>query len=158
MASYATFADVETRAGRFKEVFSVAGKFPDEEAVESLLENVSAEIDAAIAGRGHTPADLTTAQKASIVDVTAYAALARALAGVPGDEIQELREYAEGVWASGLAAISAGTHVLIAVLESSGGASAGSFWDAEPEYDPWVGAEAALSDSLAPGFRKGMAL
>ncbi len=158
MAAYATFKDVETRAGRFKSLFSVAGKEPDEESIETLLENVSAELDSAITARGHDPAALSAPQKAAIVDVTAYGALARALASVPGDDVQELREYAEGVWRIAYAALMGGTHVLIVSLESGSGGSAGSFWEAEPEYDPDSAEELALSDSLSPGFAKGMSL
>jgi hypothetical protein len=160
VASYATFEDVTTRAGRYGSLFSVAGKEPDEETIEDLLTNVSDELAAAISARGHDAANLSATEKAALVDVTAYGALARALAGVPGDSgLDELKAYATALWTTGLAGIATGTHALIALLESGGGgASAGSFWEDEPGYDPEGAEETALSDSLAPTFAKGQSL
>jgi hypothetical protein len=160
VASYATFEDVTTRAGRYGSLFSVAGKQPDEETVEDLLENVSGELAAAITARGHDAENLSAAAKAALVDTAAYGALARALAGVPGDDkLNELKAYATALWTAGLNAIAKGTHAVIALLESGGGgASAGSFWEDEPSYDPRSAEEAALPDSVAPTFVKGQAL
>lgn len=158
MAVYATFADVETRAGRFAPLFTVAGKQPDEASVTGLLADVSGELAAAITSRGHDAAALSVSQLAALVDLTAYGALARALAAVPGDEVQELREYASSVWLAGLASVLDGSHVLIEVLESTGGSSAGSFWDDEPEYDPRSVTELDVPVSVAPAFAKGQTL
>lgn len=163
MPAYATFADVETRAGRYAGLFTVAGKQPDEESVNDLLENVSDELAAALGARGHDPNALTTAEKAALVDTTAYGALARALASVPGDDkLKELRAYAERMWTASLTGIAKGTHAVIALLEAgASGASAGSFWDEEPGYGrpEQVEAEAnELTASTAPAFSKGMAL
>lgn len=163
MASYATFQDVEARAGRYASIFHVAGKQPDEDTVEALLENVSAELDAAIAARGHS-VPVTGAAASALVDTTAYGALGRALASVQsGDKaLDELKAYAQKMWTAALEAIAKGTHAAIAVLDASGGgASAGDFWSDEPEYGrpEQVEAEArTLTTSTAPSFAKGQSL
>ncbi|HLE98970.1 MAG TPA: hypothetical protein VI540_03660 [Gaiellaceae bacterium] len=163
MASYATFADVEARAGRYAPLFSVAGKQPDETTIEKLLVDVEAEINAAIAARGISTPVTDAAAKAALLDVTAYGALARALIGVPGDDgLEELQKYAQAVWLAALAAIAKGTFPAVAALESAGaGASAGDFWEENPDYGTpeQVQAEAlTLTPSLAPGFAKGQSL
>lgn len=161
MAAYATFTDVEARAGRYAPLFSVAGKQPDQPTVTGLLANTAAEIDGAIKARGFDPVTMDAAAKAALLDLNAYGALSRALASVPsGDKgLDDLKAYAQKLWTAGMEAIAKGSHAAIALLEASGGgASAGSFWGDEPGYDPWGAEETDLSDSLAPSLRKGQAL
>lgn len=162
--AYAAFSDVEARAGRYASVFSVAGKQPDEETIETLLVNVSAELDAAIAARGHPVPVTDDAAEAALVDTTAYGVLARALASIPSgdDSLDDLREYAQSLWTAALAGIAKGTHVVILLLEAGGGgASAGDFWAENPDFgtDAQIASEArSLTSSLAPGFAKGQSL
>jgi hypothetical protein len=159
VASYATFDDVLARAGRFGGIFSVAGKQPDEETIETLLEQVSGDLNAGIAALGHT-IPVTGTAAGALIDTAAYGALARALASVPGDDDQDaLQAFADRMWLAALAAISGRTHGVILLLEAgAGGASAGSFWEDEPSYDPDVAPETDLIPSLAPAFHKGQTL
>lgn len=161
--AFATFTDVEARAGRYAPLFQVAGKQPDQDTVNALLVDVSAELTGALVARGFD-APYDSAATAALVDVAAYGALARALASVPaGDRsLDELKAYATQVWAAGLAAVAAGVHPAVAVLEGAGGgASAGSFWGDEPEYGQAgvvVPSAEDVGEPLAPGFWKGQTL
>lgn len=163
MAGYATFEDVRARAGRYAGLFDVAGKQPDQTTLEALLVDVSGELDAAIKTRGHDVPVTDATVKSALVDVTAYGALARALAGVPGDDgLEELRDYAQAVWNTAVTAIGRGTLLAITLLESgAGGTSAGDLWSDEPAYDP-AADDLAIAEqsrgSLGPGFQKGQTL
>jgi hypothetical protein len=163
VAGYAAFANVAARAGRYAPLFDVAGKQPDETTIEGLLIDVDAELDAAIGARGLTVPVTDAVAKAALLDVAAYGALARALAGVPGDDdLTALRDYAQTVWLASLTAISKGAFPAIAVLElAGGGATAGDFWTENPDFgsDAQIRSEAATTNaSLAPAFAKGQTL
>src|SRR3990172_1026631 len=164
MAAYARLAEVEEGAGGYASLFSVAGKQADEDTVESLLADVSAELDAAIAARGHATPVSDAGAKAALVDTTAYGALARALASVPsGDKgLDDLKAYAQALWSKALDAVAKGTHAALALLEAGGGgATAGDLWSEEPGFGTpeQVKAEAqTLTASLAPAFAKGQPL
>lgn len=176
MASYAAFSDVEARAGRYGSLFSVAGKQPDEETIESILTDLSAELDAAISGRGFDPATMSAAAKAALLDTAAYGALSRTLASVPsGDKgLDELKLYARKLWGAAMGdpssntaagqrgSIASGTHPVIALLGwTEAGPTAGNFWDDNPGFgtNEQIEAEArTLTASLAPGFAKGQTL
>lgn len=165
MAAYATFDDVAARAGRFAGVFSIAGKRPDQADVEMLLDNVAAEIDAAVRARGFDPATMDANVRAAFLDLNAYGALARALrAATTGDEADKLITAAEELFAAGLLAIAEGSFSAILQLEAgaggAGGATAGDLWGDEPSYGSAasVVSEAnQLSDTnLAPAFSRDM--
>lgn len=177
MPGYADFSDVQARSGRFATLFDVAGQHPNQADVEVLLGDVSAEIDIAITARGYNPAGLDVTVKRALRDVAAYGALARALRGVQGEELDDLREYAQAIWGSAMGdptsntaagqrgSISAGTFPAIAALEAGeggeGGQSAGSFWDDEPAFGTpaQVAAElAATPAELAPTWAKSQPL
>ncbi len=176
--SYADFADVTARAGRWQAVFSVAGQHPDQGDVEQLLNDCAAEVDTAIRARGFTPATLDSGVLAAFKDVVAYGALARALASVPDSpkELEQLLGYARAVWGAAMGdptaktveaqrgSISTGTFPAIAALEagvSGGGAGPGIFQADEPDYGTVAQIEseaAALTPSLAPAWAKGQVL
>lgn len=178
MPGYATFADVQARAGRFQAVFTVAGKKPDQADIEAILADLDDQVDLALRARGYNPDTIDAEVKNSLADVVAYGALARALAAVPSstDELAELRKYAMKVWGLAMGdptansdparrgAIANGTFPAIAALEAGakgGGQTAGSFWGDEPDYgtDAQINAEAnALTEETAPYFQRGMPL
>jgi hypothetical protein len=161
--AYASFADVQARAGRFAPALSVAGKQPSQADVEEMLSSCAAEIDAAISAAGIDPAGLSQAAKDALRDLNAYGATARALAAADlGAEATDLVTYAQRIWADGIAAIIARRHPALVMVEATGGATAGSFWGDEPTYGRPETMEAerlALrGTSLAPVFEKGQSL
>lgn len=177
MPGYAEFADVQARAGRFASAFEVAGQHPNVADVEQLLDDVGSEIDIALRARGYSPTALDTTVKRALADVAAYGALARALRGVQGEELDDLRKYAQAVWGGAMGdptsnstagrrgSISLGTFPAIAALEAgeagAGGQTAGSFWDDEPAFGTraQVAAElAATPAELAPTWAKSQPL
>lgn len=158
--AYAAFADVQARAGRFGTIFTVSGKRPNQTDVEAFLDDCSAEIDAALASRGFgTP--VTGAAAAALVDLAAYGALGRGLAGYPEDAVlKNLAAKAERIWVAALGdststqreailgSIRIGSHPVVALLEGESGSSAPSascFWEDEPEYGSEASAQAELA-------------
>lgn len=156
--AYAVFDDVQARAGRFGAYFTVQGRRPSQADVESFLADCAAQIDAALGSRGHaTPVTGTAA--AALLDVNAYGALSRALAAVPEDAaVETLQTRSTKIWGAAMGdptavthesiigSIRSGGHPVIALLESGvgAGASAGSFWEAEPTYGSALTAAAEL--------------
>lgn len=147
--AYAAFPDVEARAGRFAGVFTIAGKHPDQSDIEAYLDELSAQVDAAIEARGYDPALIDQRAQDALRDLVAYGALARGLRGVSGDrELDQLRDYAQKVWGQAMGdpasnttagqqgSIAAGSHPVIVNLEAGAGGvagtSAGSYWDDRP--------------------------
>lgn len=176
--SYADFADVASRAGRWQQLFAVSGQHPDQADAEQLLDDCAAEVDTAVRARGFTPASLDAGVKAAFKDLVAYGALARALASVPDspNELEQLLSYARAVWGAAMGdptaktteaqrgSISMGTFPAIAALEAGvggGGSGPGIFQADEPDYgsEAQVVSEAAsLTEQLAPAFAKAQAL
>lgn len=161
--AYAVFGDVESRAGRFAGLFSVAGKKPDQTQVEAMLDDIADELDAAIEARGFDPASMDARSQGALKDLNAYGALARALpAANPGAQADGLVAHAAKVWDSGVKAILDGKHAVIRNLESgkSGagkGSGGGDFWSENPSYgsDAQIESDAeALTTSLAPAFER----
>lgn len=174
--SYAEFADVAARAGRYAGIFAAADAHPNQADVEQLLEDCHAQIDVAIRARGFSTVGLAADVKASLRDVAAYGALGRALAGVPDppDDLAKLRMWALNVWGAAMGdpagpdkdarrgSIASGSFPGIALLEAgSTGPSAGDFWTDEPQYgsDALLQAEAnRWTADTAETFAKGQAL
>ena len=176
--SYADFADVAARAGRWQQLFSVSGQHPDQGDVDQLLDDCAAEVDTAVRARGFTPSSLDAGVKAAFKDVVSYGALARALASVPDspNELEQLLSYARAVWTAAMGdptsssdagrrgSISMGTFPAIAALEAGvggGGSGPGIFQADEPDYgsDSQIESEASqLTDQLAPAFAKAQVL
>jgi hypothetical protein len=164
MAAYASFDDVAARAGRFAGVFQVAGKHPDQTDIEAFLDDTAAEIDSSITSIGFVPGDITADAKASLVDLNAYGALARALSAANlGPQAAALLTEARSMWDLGIAAILDGSASIVVLLQSSSaGPSAGDLWSEDSTYGSRVGLQAeelALWDTnLAPVFRRGQSL
>ena len=146
--AYAAQDDVLLRAGRFAGVFQVAGKRPNLADLDTLLDDVSAIIDAEIRARGYDPDLLDADLVAALKDVAAWATLLRALPQAnPGDEADDLLAQAEAiVVAAGFPGLTRGgstdVWAALASLEAGtggggAGSSAGSFWDElEDESSP----------------------
>ena len=174
--SYAEYADVAARAGRWAQTFQVADAHPNQADVEQLLEDCPAPIDAALLAKGFAPASVASEAKAALKDVAAYGALGRALAGIPDppDDLAKLRDWAVAVWGAAMGnpkgadkdaragSIATGVFPGVAMLESaSGGPTAGSFFTDEPQYgsEGSVESEAARwTADTAEVFAKGQSL
>lgn len=158
--SYATFADVQARAGRASRVFEVEGKHPNQADIEAILDDVSALIDTAIRSRGFDPAAMAVSVSDALRDLAAYGALARGLAaadpsGRPG--LMSGLSRAETIWTSGINAIFAGTYGPILELEAGGtGTSAGSLGIDDPSYGQHLSPQERieLNADFAPGFAR----
>ncbi|MBA2327332.1 MAG: hypothetical protein H0V95_11905 [Actinobacteria bacterium] len=156
---YASWGDVQARAGRWVNLFTVEGKHPNIADVEQLLVNVNAEIDAALRARGHDPAALTPDRRSAFTDLSAYAALARALVAVPDspDELKALIARADRIEKTGFAGLYSGGFAVLAELEATGGTSAGTFWGDEPDYGTAAQVEVELETTPAghlPAFAR----
>lgn len=170
---YATFDDVQARLGRFQGVFEITGKHPDQTDIEALLDEVAADIDAALRSRGFDPAGLNASTKAALLDLNAYGVLARALPSTNlGPQAADLLTVARSVWELAMGAsgsIASGTHPAVAELEAGAGGevgpSAGEFWADEPTYASTLASRVLAStgqaldvDALEPQFRRGQTL
>lgn len=162
--SYATPDDVLLRAGRVGGAFTVAGRRPNLADLDTLLANVSAEIDVEIRQRGYDPAALDQTTTDALTDVAAYGALARALPAIDPssrpDNVDKLIEIAEGVWSSTPGKRGNQLASILLLLEAGRGGggpgtSAGSFWDEEPDYPTQSDLLTARLNPLeAPEFAK----
>lgn len=132
--SYAAVSDVLARAGRFAGAFQREGTHPDTADVASVLDDVAAEMDAAIRSVGYDPAGISDSVKAAMVNANAFGALAILLpAAVPGQEAADLVKYADTMYTDAVAAMVAGTFPAFAELFAGEGgegvtAPASDFW------------------------------
>lgn len=159
--AYATFADVQARAGRYAGFFTAAGKHPDQGDIEGIIADLAAEVDASILARGFDPTLISEAGQESLRDLVAYGALARGLtaAGTAG-QAADLLAVARGIWDQGAAGLLDGRSAILLELEGGRGGQkppgAGSFWGDEATY-PTDGdfALAGLNPLQAPMWAKG---
>lgn len=143
--AYAALDDVLARAGRLAGLF-VEGKRPTPEDVTAFLEQVSAEIDTQLVSRGYDPETMPEGVDMVLLDVAAWATLARALpqASLDDEAVAKLLERADSILNDyGFPGLSSGSSSnVFATLESlEPGTStttihAGSFWDDLPDCGP----------------------
>lgn len=162
VTAYALFADVEARAGRFAAALSIDGQRPNQADVDQLLIDCSAELDAALAARGHAAASLTADQKLAFRDLIASGALYRAFSGFPDSpkELTLVVNRSRTVWETAMGpkgSIASGSFPGLAMLNAAGGSTAGAFWQDEPAFGTAAQVESEMLSvpaELAPAFSK----
>lgn len=172
--AYCSSDDVLLRAGRFAPAFSVSGARPNATDITTVIDDVAADIDAAIRGHGFDPTAIDSSVADALEDLNAWAALARVLPQANlGRQAAELLATAQAIadLAFGTAqhpggSLAAGSHPAIAQLMAGLGGETpilgGDFWSDEPDY----GTVQSLADqrvadnagNMAPRFTRGQSL
>lgn len=163
--SYATLPDLRARAGRLASAWDETTE-PGDADLETFLQQVGDELDAALALHGVDLPVASTVVSRALVGVNADGALVLAIEATwPGgrgnEETAAILEAARARYEAAWAAIYAGTFVGLALAvdqdtATSGSAEASTLWTHEPGYPTFADVyEAVRNPGFAPGFARG---
>lgn len=137
--AYSTIQQVKARAGVLGQAWT-DGSTPGNSDIEQFIEDVAAEIDAVLGGRGLASPAAGTAAYGALVGVNADGALLIALPatfpeGSGPSSASKTIDQARARYDAELASLEDGSHPAIVLLEAGNVASrVSSFWENEPHY------------------------
>lgn len=137
--AYAALTDVQARAGALAAAWTSTSN-PSTTQINGFLDDIAAEIDAALAGRSLAAPDTGTTAAAALKNVNALGALVLALKATypegsgPGSASKAIDD-AKAEYDSLFAQIVDGTHPAVSALSAGAvNTRASSFWEQEPLY------------------------
>jgi hypothetical protein len=167
--AYAALGDVQARAGALSGAWTANSK-PSTGDITTFLDDVAAEIDAALAGRGLAITDPASPAGKALKNVNALGALVLALQatypeGSGPSSASKAIDDARGEFDGLMASIMDGTHPAVRSLEAGTATTrATSFWEQEPYYgefpfDPRLDPLSPdANPNTAPAFARGQSL